>query len=96
MTKLYRAAHTFYPSPGHSVTYETGWCASSAEAWRSLFEALDLSEVYTPPRWWQWWRWHERRLAIPASEIAVDFTGMAEPPRARVAEHVEDYTEART
>lgn len=36
-------------------------CSSREEAWRET-EACARRSGWTPPRWWQWWRWSDTRI----------------------------------
>jgi hypothetical protein len=43
-------------------------CSTPQEAYR---ETLDLAirSGWTPPRWWQFWRWSDQRVVEPEEEV---------------------------
>jgi hypothetical protein len=36
-------------------------CETREEAWEQA-EGFARRGGWTPPKWWQWWRWHDTRL----------------------------------
>ena len=36
-------------------------CETAEEAWEQA-EGFARRCGWTPPKWWQWWRWHDTRL----------------------------------
>lgn len=52
--------HVWSPSPGHRLAFESKYYPSLEESEEAAINAL-RSMGYTPPRWWQWWRWGENK-----------------------------------
>lgn len=69
MTNSYRYSFQWRPDPHTVYTAKSDDCADMATAVEQVNAMLD--GVYEPPRWWQWWRWGERR------PIALAVTGTA-------------------
>lgn len=44
-----------------STTASSKWYATEAEAWHQVIGWARQSG-WTPPRWWQWWRWRDTRV----------------------------------
>ena len=59
-------------SYGYDITYTDFWGCSTTcgvsgcpTLEMAKKEALELAESdgWTPPKWWQWWRWNDTRIA---------------------------------
>ena len=46
---------------GSISSASTRGCATREDAWRETL-ALARGTGWTPPRWWQFWRWHDTRI----------------------------------
>lgn len=55
--------HSWHPTPGQTTTVKGQWFASKEEASANRNRALKRLG-YTAPRWWQWWRWNEYKVAV--------------------------------
>lgn len=52
------------PIPNAMTSVASGWAASEAEAKAEAW-AMAIEYGWTPPRWWQWWRWSESQRVVP-------------------------------
>ena len=59
---LYAQGHVWHPEPGETCRVHHAYFASPEEAKVALARTLALMG-YSRPRWWQYWRWNERRLS---------------------------------
>ena len=65
MRETYSVTITWHPKPGETASVSSGHEETEAKAFEA---ALGMAERlgYTPPRWWQWWRYGENRdFAFP-------------------------------
>lgn len=59
----YSYSFEWYPTPGGRTAVHGKWFTSKEEADASRNRALKQLG-YTKPRWWQWWRWNEHKIAV--------------------------------
>ena len=56
------------PTPCSGTTmYEVNGHATPEAAWDAVARWA-AGDGWTPPRWWQWWRWHD--TTVPAWYVA--------------------------
>lgn len=79
---ILRKAHTWSPSPGGSRTVRWGPFFSDAELDAAAGGmASDLHAFgYQEPRWWQYWRWGERRPSKEILEAMSRLRASSSPP----------------
>ena len=58
----YSASHTWFPTPTTAKRLTISDCESQENANFGIRRWVLESKDYTPPRWWQYWRWKEERL----------------------------------
>lgn len=70
---LYSFYHRWSPMPGEHSSVSGGYFLSREASDFARNSAL-ANMGYSNPRWWQWWRWGERRIVFPPhpSKGAVD------------------------
>ena len=56
------------PTPTKSIKVVQRGHADVSECMAAI-RAAAFQMGYTPPRWWQWWRWTETRLPVNESEV---------------------------
>ena len=68
----YGRTFTFHMSPGETSTYGVEGCKTVEDANYCLARVL-YHGGYRPPKWFEWWRFSERRLP---PEVKKHFDGM--------------------